>query len=215
MSLRSLSALAIDRDQPLEDVDSRVGLYTAAGLKPPGGSAPGESSAIATLTAAIPSEVLAPYTAIVGVVAGLGAHDAFAAFRWWAFGVSLALVGAVLVINVYRAPAGKRRRNLPEAEIISAMLAFAAWGLAMPGSPLSISVHGNDLALTTAVVAIGGAFLITLITPTLGKRSRKAPVAGQQAIAPATALPGDTPVSTESTAAPSASPAVDTPEMGG
>jgi hypothetical protein len=47
------------------------------------------------------------------------------------------------------------------------MIAFAAWGLVMPGTPLAINVTGDDLIISTLVITVGGAFLVGLMTQPL------------------------------------------------
>jgi hypothetical protein len=115
--------------------------------------------------------VLAPYTALVGIVASTAsAHEAL---RWWLFGVAAALIPTSLIITYYRNRTAPHRR-VPLAEILSALFAFAAWGLVMPGSPLSLDISGDDLTIATAILAIGGAFLVTLLVPSLNKKSKAA-----------------------------------------
>ena len=47
----------------------------------------------------------------------------------------------------------------------------------MPGSPLSLVVTGDALTIVTATIAIGGAFFVTLLVPTMAKPSSKSPAA--------------------------------------
>src|SRR3954463_10469409 len=71
MSARSLAELAVKRDesQPGTDV----------------------SSATAALVAAIPTETLAVYTALVGTVLAADIGEQYAPFRWSAYGVFVVL----------------------------------------------------------------------------------------------------------------------------
>jgi hypothetical protein len=170
MSLRSLSNRAVQRDAP-----------APPGAPPPanvvgGGGAPGGggdlSAATGVLIDAVPSEVLAPYTALVGIVASTSAtHETL---RWWLFGVAAALIPISLVLTYYRNRSAQHNRSVPLAEVLAAVLAFGAWGLVMPGSPLSVDISGDDLTIATAIIAIGGAFLVTLMVPSLSKKSKAA-----------------------------------------
>jgi hypothetical protein len=177
MSLRTLSAIAVERDEATPPTAA-----PAPGARPPGtppvpAPAPDASTlsaATGTLIAAIPGEVLAPYSALVGVIVSTNtAKDDHAALRWWVFGVAAALVVVTLLAGFYRNKSATGRA-FPFVETVAATIAFAAWGLAMPGSPLSIDVTGDDLTIATAVIALGGAFMVTLVAPTIAKKSSKA-----------------------------------------
>ena len=181
MSVRSLTGVAVERDtaEPVDTVGAGAPVGdAAAGGAPPTGGAPSLSSATGVLVAAIPGEVLAPYTALVGVVYSTvnPRHD-YQALRWWLFGLGTVLVAVSLLAAFHRARPSAGRR-VPFVEIVAATIAFASWGLVMPGSPLSTSVTGDDLTVTTAVIAIGGAFFISLLSPTLTSPSSKSPAAG-------------------------------------
>jgi hypothetical protein len=166
MSVRALSSIAVQRDSAKAgDGASATGGRDQSGL----------SSAGDALIHAIPSEVLAPYTALVGIIVSqVTPTDDRQGLRWWLFGVTLALVVLTLTVGFYR---GRQDggRVFPLLEVTTASIAFAAWGLAMPGSPLSLRVTGDDLTIATAIIAIGGAFVIGLLSPTLAKPSRKSP----------------------------------------
>jgi hypothetical protein len=135
------------------------------------------TAAVATATDvlihAIPGEVLAPYTALVAIIVSNSANNTRESLRWALFAVSLALVGGTLALNFYRGRPAHGRR-FPVIEVAAACVAFAAWGLAMPQSPLSMRVTGQDLTIAVAVISIGGAFLLGLLSPALAKPSAKA-----------------------------------------
>jgi len=180
MSLRSLVGVAVERDsaEPVVDTTGAVAEGEAeVGAAPPSAGASGLSSATGVLVAAIPGEVLAPYTALIGVVVSTAsAKNDYATLRWWLFGIGTALVVVSLLATFYRARASAGR-HVPFVEIVAATIAFASWGLVMPGSPLSLSVTGDDLTVATAIIAIGGAFFISLLSPTLASPSSKSPAA--------------------------------------
>jgi hypothetical protein len=56
-------------------------------------------------------------------------------------------------------------------ETISAALAFAAWGLVMPGSPLSIDTHGDDLTIATALISAAGVLGLAALGVRLSKEA--------------------------------------------
>jgi hypothetical protein len=193
MSVRSLSTLAVLRDAPLPAAGATAAGATgttdgATAGATAGGSPTSLVSATDALVHAIPSEVLAPYTALVAIVVSQAtSSDTYRALRWWLFGVTLLLVGVYLAVSFYRDPGHTRR--FPAVETVAAMAAFAAWGLVMPGSPLSIHVTATRLTIVSAVIAIGGAFAIGLLVPTLTKPSRAAAAAP----APVTSSPSPAP----------------------
>jgi hypothetical protein len=166
MSLMSLAEVAVERDSVARNGDGQGG-DDQSGL----------ASATAMLVHTVPTEVLAPYTALIAVIiATIGtSQDHYESLRWWLYGVTTGLVIITLLVAFLRASPGGGRR-FPLTEITTATIAFAAWGLVMPGSPLSLDVSGSALTISTATIAIAGAFLITLISPTLAKPSSKAPV---------------------------------------
>jgi len=165
MSVRSLSNLAVERD------------VADPGTPVKGGPGGAETGFVDALTSAIPTEPLAAYTAVVGVVAGLKAGD-YLPFRWGAFVVFLLLTCASLLISYLTkevssdpALAKKNKRSYPVVEMVAAMVAAVAWGLAMPGSALNTTLKGNDGAIAAAAITISGAAVLSLLTPWLTKGS--------------------------------------------
>lgn len=105
------------------------------------------------LVAAIPTEVLAVYTSVIGIVVGTiqAGDDERVALRWLLYGATTLIVFAWLTAAYRRARVSKKRR-FPFAETAAAVLAFAAWGLVMPGSPLSVSFDGEETAIWSAII---------------------------------------------------------------
>ena len=171
MSLRSLSARAVWRDTVAAPVP-------AAGEVPLGGSRPAvptteQTKAVGALIDAIPTEVLAPYTAILAIIiANTSSPETRAALRWWTYAASLGFIIVFVVVSYLRSSAKKRK--LPWAELAAALVAFGAWGLAMPGSPLTISLHASDFAIASAMISIGGAALLGLLAVPINAKSTKA-----------------------------------------
>lgn len=199
MSLRALSARAVERDAPAvapQPEGAAPGILfpeapivthaTATLTTTPKGvsgaratvqtGTSGLSAAVGVLTDAIPTEILAPYTVLVAILtANTTASDPYAALRWWTYGVAVALVSVYLVATFTVSTKRAVGRKLPFAEMLAGSAALAAWGLAMPGSPLEISLTGKSFTIASAMVAVGGAFAISLLSPVLAKRSSKAP----------------------------------------
>jgi hypothetical protein len=76
----------------------------------------------------------------------------------------LLIVIAWLGITYFtRTTKSSRKRKFPWVETISAAVAFAAWGLVMPGSPLSVDVTGDDLTIATALISAGAVLALGLL----------------------------------------------------
>jgi len=154
-----------------------------AGTPPEQGGLPQQF--VDVLVSAVPTEPLAAYTALVGVTAGaLSAPDAraYLPFRWGAYGLFLVVVLAAVWLAYDRAsrgPAGVTspddRRRFPTAEALAALVAGAAWGLAMPGSPLNAQLTGTVRTLATAAIIIGAAAVLTLLQAPQLKTGSKTP----------------------------------------
>ena len=169
MSVRSLTSLAVERDIADPGAPAKAGA---------GGA---ESGFVDALTSAIPTEPLAAYTAAVGVVAGLKAGN-YLPFRWGAFVVFLVLTGASILVSYLTkdvssdpALAKKNKRSYPVIEMVAALVAAVAWGLAMPGSALNTALKGNDGAVAAAAITITGAAVLSLLTPWLTKGAANPP----------------------------------------
>ncbi len=167
MSASRTADIAVERDQT-----------------PPG--EPIGTPATQVLTSAIPTEVLAAYTAAVGVVLAADIGTGYGAFRWAAYGAFIGLA-AIFPLSVYRQRVAKttdkdQKRAVPIPECLMAAFAAAAWGLVMPGGPLSTVLAGNALVFGTAAIALGGAIVLGFATPFLTTGNSKA--------APASGTPG-------------------------
>jgi uncharacterized membrane-anchored protein len=124
---------------------------------------------------AIPTEVLAPYTALVGgIVATIDPGENDQAFlRWTIYVVGLAAIALYLGVSYARQRAQDSKRKFPWAGTLAAIAAFAAWGLVMPGSPLSLEVSGDALTRWTLIITVGGAFLVGLMTQSLKQPAKR------------------------------------------
>jgi hypothetical protein len=184
MSIRSLTALAVEREKALPTASTVSGGSGGAG----NGSVP--QSITDTLTAAIPTEPLAAYTAAIGILVGIpitGVHavDKYIPFRWGVFAAFLVLTFVTILVSyttkknsaapigVSATADGKKNqpRKLPGLEMSAALIAASAWGLAMPGSALNTELSGNVAKITAASIAIGGSALLALVSMGLTKPS--------------------------------------------
>ena len=161
MSARSLAQLAVDRD-----------------VSRPGDSVAGNSTDV--LVAAVPSEALAAYTAVIGVVLASDIGSGYGPFRWSAFGafVVLAVLAPVVFFRNRASESDKNTRHAPYFECVTAGAAAAAWGLVMPGSPLAMIFKGNALVFATTAILVGGATVVGLATQPLRTANGKNPVPG-------------------------------------
>ena len=171
MSIQSMSALAVERDAgtPRRPAARQ---RTAREAKPP----PEDQQRRAdVLINAIPTEVLGPYTAIVGIIVAtitVGEPDR-ELLRWLLYAAGLLAIIVWLGSAYVRESDTKRR--FPLAETLAALFAFGTWGLVMPGSPLSLSLSGDDLTIWTAIITALGVFLVGAVmgTPLKGEVKTK------------------------------------------
>jgi hypothetical protein len=121
---------------------------------------------------AIPTEVLAPYTAVVGVIiATIGAGESQRLIlRWILYAAASLAILLYLGVGYLRRVGPRRKRKFPWPGAFAAVFAFGAWGLVMPGSPLSAVLKGDDLTIWTAVITGAGGFLVALMTEPVRKK---------------------------------------------
>jgi hypothetical protein len=159
MPATCLAKLAVERDK-----------------NPPGRSVAENSTQV--LAAAVPTEALAAYTAVVGVVLAANIGSAYGPFRWSAYGafVALAVLAPPLALCKHRSAAtGKYYRKLPILECLTAGVAAAAWGLIMPGSPLTLVYKGNALVFATTAILVGATAALGLASQRLGTANNRVP----------------------------------------
>jgi hypothetical protein len=155
MSIRSLGELARRRRGPAA----------------PGGaaaSAPAEPAAggLSALEAAIPADVIALYTAIIAGCEGVLAENGDNTYL--AFRVGVYLVGfmctAYAASRTVRPAVGPRWATLLRSpEVQTAILAFAAWGLVLPGSFLYVWLSPSLLSITLVTVTATSTFLLAVV----------------------------------------------------
>jgi bacteriorhodopsin len=116
------------------------------------------------LVAAIPTEALALYTAAIAAIAGGVAATDRHGLRWAAYAFGFFAIFAYLVQSFRRSvPGPKRKRQFPGRELLAAWVAFAAWGLVMPGSGLMASLDSANQTLWAVLVTVIGVALLWLV----------------------------------------------------
>src|ERR1700750_453263 len=129
------------------------------------------------LVAAVPTEALAAYTAVIGVVLAANIGSAYAPFRWCAYAafIALAVLAPLSIFKQGSAASTVESRKLPIPECLTAGTAAAAWGLVMPGNPLALIIQGNALVFATTAILVGTVATIGLATKWLGTANSKNP----------------------------------------
>lgn len=193
MSVRAMNVIAAQREEgpplrlesPLEQMGSESEKTEGGRAQQPRAPLPkiqaaaGEAAKtekqgyLDLLLAAIPTEPLALYTFLVaGIVATLNpGSDQRLTMRWIIFGVAAAFIVVWMVTAFLRLP-GKQKRALPWAEVSSAVIAFAAWGLVMPESPLAAELSGSDQTVWTFIIVASGVALLGLLTGSMKKPAK-------------------------------------------
>ncbi|HEX6781938.1 MAG TPA: hypothetical protein VF125_07900 [Solirubrobacterales bacterium] len=122
------------------------------------------------LVGAIPTEPLALYTFVVaGVVTTIDpGTDQRLTMRWVLFAAAIAFILAWMIAAFLRLP-GDQKRALPWAEVSSAVVAFAAWGLVMPESPLAAELSATNQTVWTFIIIGAGVALLGLLTGSMKK----------------------------------------------
>lgn len=124
------------------------------------------------LVDSIPTEILAPYTAILALVVANAESGEWETERWWIYGVSLALVPVLVFVLWTREKSASAERRLPVAGMFGAAVAFAAWGLIMPGAPLTYAVtDGGDLSIWTGIITAAATGVLTMLP--LNRQTKK------------------------------------------
>jgi len=137
------------------------------------------------LAAQIPAEALVAYTTLLALFLDAGA--AYNMGRWVLYGFSVIACGATILATYY----AKRDYTLdhgdgvsalcamrpPYLPIAAAMSSMAVYGLTVPGSPLQFSVSGSAFTMLSGSLSVGGAMMMTILTPFLGTGNAAVPVA--------------------------------------
>jgi hypothetical protein len=145
------------------------------GKVPPAHPKAGERAGVTDVLAKqIPTELIAPYTALTAAIVGAIAKpskknpspDQLAGWRWAAFAL---LVGSVILLVWW----GKQQKTgtwtFPLIPVVAGVVSAVFWAFLMPGSPLVPYLHSKHakeflplfMALGGTVVAVGAAALLT------------------------------------------------------
>jgi len=171
MSLNSMLQVELQRDVKPKPT-KRVQTKNAAGEVE---ESEEQQKAKDLLIAAVPTEVLAPYTALVGLIVSTidTGESPRELMRWIIYFVGLLAIFLFLWLSYSHQKDSSAKRTFPIAGIAVALVAFAAWGLVMPGSPLSVTLSGDDLLIWTSIITVGGGFLVSLMTRPLQSKTRE------------------------------------------
>ena len=132
------------------------------------------------LVSQVPTELVAPYTAVTAAIVGAVDKatptnlrpDQLAGWRWLAFAILMVSIPPLVW-------AGKRRKagggKFPLLEIVAALVAGGGWAFALPGSPLVPYLHGKAAILAPVVVAFAAVTAGSVIASNLQAPRRSAP----------------------------------------
>jgi hypothetical protein len=142
-----------------EGVQPEPGANAAAGPLPDQQAAFGDA-----LVAAIPTEALAVYTGMLAAIVGNADGGESDGLRWGAYAFGFVAILAYL-LQAYRTkiPPPHRKRKFPGSELLAAWLAFATWGLVVPGSGLMDSLSKGDQTMWAALITFIGGVLLVLV----------------------------------------------------
>ncbi|MCU1683216.1 MAG: hypothetical protein JWQ81_3955 [Amycolatopsis sp.] len=170
MSVSSVTSLAVTRDM----TPSAAGTIKVDN---------NEATWAKVLVSSIPSEVLAVYTAALGIATSLATTSdphAYLPFRfaWYAVWI---LATPVITWGLYRRKALVHKQSVGlssflRPEVIAPAVAAAAWFTAMPGSPWQVVLSNGGFILTSMVATAVGALLVGLITPAMTSPTTTDPV---------------------------------------
>lgn len=177
MSVSALTSLAAIRDTgspTKQDVGKATGTDPTKAKEP--------ASLTDMLVSQVPTELVAPYTAVTAAIVGAvdkptttnPSPDQLAGWRWLVFAIMMAAIVALVW-------EGKRRKagggDFPLLEIVAASVAGAGWAFALPGSPLIPYLHGKSAILAPVVIAFGAICVSSVIASNLQAPRRSAQTA--------------------------------------
>jgi hypothetical protein len=124
------------------------------------------------LVDAIPTEILAPYTAILAVIVANAESGAWEVGRWIIYGVGAVLSPLAIYLVWLSQADDSKKRNFPIAGMVGSTVAFGAWGFVMPGAPLSFSVdEAANVTIWTFLIVTVSTLLIAWLP--LNKQTAK------------------------------------------
>ena len=168
MSLVSLGPLAQRRRPPGDAQPASIGLDSFAN----------------SLEAAIPTEVVALYTAVIAgcqSVLNQDSHSTYLAFRLAIYVIAVVFTLVIAFRSVRPAIKGaaayRNRQTLKSPELLTATLSFGAWGVSLPGSFLYVWLSSPTLSVVViTITAVAGFVLAEFFAPKLRSRENSADV---------------------------------------
>jgi hypothetical protein len=193
MSIGALTTLAAARDSG-RPTKQDVGKARAPD------KAKEQASLTDILVTQVPTELVAPYTAVTAVIVGAVAKpskavpnpDQLPSWRWLAFAI-------LIVATVVLVWEGKRRKTqngpgpFPWLEVTGAVMAATGWAFTLPGSPLIPYLHGTAQVLTPLVVAFAAVAATAMTASALQEQRGGPPKPAAKAATSKPAAPGGTP----------------------
>jgi Na+-translocating ferredoxin:NAD+ oxidoreductase RnfD subunit len=159
VSVATLTTIAATRERAQAGAKPKkgdIGKVPAAHSK-----ATANASVADVLAKQIPTELIAPYTALTAAIVGSVAKptvknphpDQLSGWRWAAFAV---LIGSVILLVWF----GKRQKtdtwNFPVAAVVAGVVCAGLWAFIMPGSPLVPYLGKTADTLVPLFVAVVG-----------------------------------------------------------
>lgn len=89
------------------------------------------------------------------------------------YGATLLFIVLWLGVAYYRDRAAGKKRRFPWLEAAAAAVAFAAWGLVMPESPLNAELSGDDRVIWTVIITVLGVGVLGLLGVPLRQQVKK------------------------------------------
>lgn len=135
-----------------------------------------------SLEAAIPTEVVALYTAVIAgcqSVLNQDSHSAYFVFRLVIYVIALVSTISIAFRSVRPAISGnahsRNMQTLQSPEVLTASLSFAAWGVSLPGSFVYAWLTSPTLSVVViTVTAVAGFLLAAFFAPKLRSRGSAA-----------------------------------------
>jgi hypothetical protein len=200
MSISTMTTMAYRRRT---DVTDRPPQPTAAGPSSAvsarlAGEAPetqtGVTSALATITAFIPTEVLITYVAVAAALTGSAATSTVG--PWLNF-VAFLVATPTVVWLIYAGKVRTSGKALPRAihlwprwEMVAATIGYVAWAFALPGTPFEqFGWYNSGVAGVSVLVAATG---LGLLAPVVGRPLDVSPKGAAPAPRPGTASAAET-----------------------
>lgn len=163
MSLSALTSIAAARENAAQG--KKLSKAELAVVPVGDANAGQDASVVDALAKQVPTELIAPYTALVAAIVGAVAKptktnpnpDQLSQWRWAAFAV---LVGSVILLVWFGTHQKTGKWNFPLAAVFAGTISAALWAFLMPGSPLVPYLGKTANTLVPLFVAVGGVVVV-------------------------------------------------------